>query len=49
MKCKNCGNEIMDGAKFCPNGDNQEKIVLNDISDIYSLATQLKTRLNELH
>ena len=19
MKCKNCGNEIMDGAKFCPN------------------------------
>lgn len=32
-----------------PNGDTQEKIVLNDISDIYNLATQLKTRLNELH
>ena len=31
-----------------PNGDNQEKIVLNDISDIYNLATQLKNRLSEL-
>ena len=31
-----------------PNGDVQEKFVLNDISDIYNLVTPLKNRLSEL-
>ena len=35
MKCSNCGEEINDGIKFCPNcGVNLEKQTLDSAADL---------------